>query len=61
MTYTQVWDAMLNQVSDQVIQRNEDSAVIPFDPDNTDYRAYLAWLDKGNEPDPPPDEVTAHG
>ena len=23
---------------------------IPFDPDNTDYQAYLKWLDEGNEP-----------
>ena len=25
---------------------------IPFDPDNTDYQAYLAWLEEGNEPLP---------
>ena len=25
---------------------------IPFDPDNTDYQAYLAWLAEGNEPLP---------
>jgi hypothetical protein len=25
---------------------------IPFDPDNTDYIAYLAWLELGNEPTP---------
>jgi len=24
-----------------------------FDPDNTDYVAYLAWLAEGNEPSPP--------
>jgi hypothetical protein len=50
MTYTQVWDAMQGQVSDQVIQRDEDGAFIPFDPDNIDYQDYLAWLDEGNEP-----------
>jgi hypothetical protein len=22
---------------------------IPFDPDNTDYQAYLAWVAEGNE------------
>ncbi len=26
---------------------------IPFDPDNIDYQEYLAWVDKGNTPDPP--------
>jgi len=25
---------------------------IPFDPDNTDYQAYLAWVADGNTPDP---------
>jgi hypothetical protein len=54
MTYTQVWDAMKNQVSDNMIQRDEDGAFIPFDPDNVDYQDYLAWLDKGNEPNPLP-------
>jgi len=25
---------------------------IPFDPDNTDYQAYLAWVAQGNTPLP---------
>ena len=25
---------------------------IPFDPDNTDYQAYLLWLADGNTPTP---------
>jgi hypothetical protein len=60
MTYTQVWDHMQGQVSDQLIQRDEDGAFIPFDPDNVDYQEHLAWLDEGNEPNPapPPPAVT---
>jgi hypothetical protein len=34
-----------------------DFASIPFDLANTDYQAYLKWLEEGNEP-LPADEVT---
>lgn len=30
----------------------KDNTFIPFDPDNTDYQEYLAWLAKGNTPEP---------
>jgi hypothetical protein len=52
MTYTQVWDHMKGQPHDSIIQRDEDGAFIPADPDNVDYQDYLAWLDAGNDPTP---------
>ena len=30
----------------------EENTFIPFDPANTSYQKYLAWLTEGNEPEP---------
>jgi hypothetical protein len=34
------------------VQRLSDGAFIPFDPANTDYQAYLQWIEAGNQPEP---------
>ena len=41
----------------QNVQRLSDNAYIPFDPANTDYQAYLKFLNEGGVP-LPADEVT---
>ena len=49
--YQQTKDFLGNIKTDQ-IKRVSDNAFIPFDPDNTDYQAYLKWLEEGNTPLP---------
>jgi hypothetical protein len=34
------------------IKRTLDNVSIPFDLANTDYQAYLTWLNQGNTPEP---------
>lgn len=36
----------------EFVIRTSDNASIPFDPDNTDYQAFLLWKSEGNEPLP---------
>jgi len=51
-TYKQIHlDPIAKIISANHILRS-DNAVIPFDPDNTDYQAYLAWLENGGIPLP---------
>jgi hypothetical protein len=39
------------------ILRLADNAFIPPDPANTDYAAYLAWVEAGNMPEPAPEPI----
>lgn len=43
---------MLNIGQVNAVLRVADNAFIPFDPANTDYQQYLAWLAEGNQPLP---------
>lgn len=46
---------MTKEVSVVQLQVGNVLLSIPFDPANTDYQAYLAWLAEGNTPLPPDD------
>lgn len=50
--YKQCKNTITNEIRTDLIQRISDNAFIPFDPDNTDYQAYLKWLEEGNTPQP---------
>jgi hypothetical protein len=54
--YKQLIDPISGQVASYNIFRVADGAYIPFDPANSDYQAYLKFLEEGGQP-LPPDEV----
>ena len=43
---------MYKLTNENYIIRTSDNAYIPMNPDNTDYQAYLAWVEEGNTPLP---------
>jgi hypothetical protein len=52
--YKQILDNLSKEIKS--VQRLADNAFIPFDEQNTDYQAFLAWKAEGNTPEPA-DEV----
>ena len=48
-TYKQVISPFTGNITDLI--KRSDGATIPFDPANTDYQAYLKWLEEGNTPE----------
>lgn len=43
---------LTNNRYQETVYRVTDGCFIPFNPDNTDYQAYLKWLEEGNTPEP---------
>ena len=52
MTYKLIKNPITSEV-DQVNYTDSTNRgkIIPFDPDNTDYQTYLAWVAEGNTPE----------
>jgi hypothetical protein len=57
--YKQYKDLISSHVVDTAIMRLSDGACIPFDPANTDYQAYLKFLEEGGQPLPADDNGQA--
>lgn len=44
--------SMDGQVRNDCVFKVDTNMYVPFDPANTDYQAYLKWLEAGNQPLP---------
>ena len=42
----------LSRYDGVILIKDNERVCIPFAPDNTDYQAYLKWLEEGNTPLP---------
>jgi len=51
--YQQVYGIDNTTINSNIIKRLPDNAMIPNDPENTDWQAYQVWLAAGNTPLPP--------
>ena len=50
MSYKHLPNDYMTGAKRKAILRLTDNVQIPFDADNIDYQAYLAWLAEGNTP-----------
>ena len=48
--YKLIKSSVTNEIN--AVLRVEDYALIPMNPANTDYQAYLKWVAEGNTPEP---------
>jgi len=52
MNYQLIKTKLVSGFVENMVVRLPDNTFIPFDPENTDYQAYLKWLAEGNQPLP---------